>query len=247
LAISTSCAGDGGGSGGSGGQGGGGGGQGGSAGNTGGGTCSPGADEICFANNKAAGLMTGYGWVALGAADTITSPVCDNTANGGGASEQITKATPCPEAGGKTVWSSTEGLCMTGSIPVVTGGDYTGNWGLQIGWNASDPTGSTLSKTGYSKVTFTFDDSGISPKNTAIRGEIHRKGDPDDGNYCATLQSGTAASLTAFNTKCWDGSGTNLTVDDIPNIDKMGIQISSDATNAYTVNNFCITKIAFSN
>jgi hypothetical protein len=243
VALSASCAGgEGGGTGGTGGGGGAGGGGGGAGGNSV--ACTPGTDEICFGSGKAAGVMGGYGWIALGAADKATSPKCDNTTNGGAADEEITKDKPCPESGGKTVWSSSTALCISGSIPVVTNDDYAGNWGVQIGWNASDPVGSKLDKT-YSKVAFTFNAAAVTPANTAIRGQIHRTGDNAETTYCATLQSGTAVTLTAFNTKCWDGSGTSLTADDVPNIDKMGIQISSDTKNAYEIKDFCLDKVVF--
>jgi hypothetical protein len=214
-------------------------------GQSGGGSCTAGADSVCFSAGKASGLMTGYGYIALGKADTATAPVCDNTTNGGSASELITADKPCPEAGGKSVWTTPDvGLCISGSIPVVSGGDYTGNWGLQIGCNVSDPAGDTI-KNSYSKITFNYNESAVSPKNTAIRGEIHVKGDAADKTYCATVNSGTATSLIAFNTKCWDSTGDSLTNDMIPNIDKIGIQISSDDKQAYAVKDFCWTGIAF--
>jgi hypothetical protein len=59
-------------------------------------------------------------------------------------------------------------------------------------------------------------------------------------------------NLTDFNTECWAGyrCGTDpnciqLKATDIPNIDKVGVQISSDIGNLYTVNNFCLQQIAF--
>jgi hypothetical protein len=214
-------------------------------GQSGSGSCTAGEDSVCFAAGKASGVMKGYGYIALGASDTATSPVCDNTANGGTASESITSAKPCPEAGGKSVWSTPDvGLCISGSIPMVTGGDYTGNWGLQIGCNVSDPAGTAI-ETAYSKITFNFSDAGVNPKNTDVRGELHIKGDDSGKTYCATVTSGAASSLIAFNTACWDGSGDNLTADKIPNIDKIGIQLSSSDKKSYEVKDFCWTGLSF--
>lgn len=214
-------------------------------GQSGGGSCTAGADSVCFSAGKASGLMTGYGYIALGKLDTATQPVCDNTANGGTATELITAEKPCPEAGGKSVWTTPDvGLCISGSIPVVTGGAYTDNWGLQIGCNVSDPAGGKIG-TSYSKITFTFNDTAVTPKNNAIRGEIHVSGDAADKTYCATVNSGKETSLVAFNTKCWDSSGDSLTTDMIPNIDKIGIQISSDDLKAYEVKDFCWTGLSF--
>jgi len=58
--------------------------------------------------------------------------------------------------------------------------------------------------------------------------------------------SGSAVTLTALNTRCWDGSGNALTSTDVRNIDRVGIQIPSSNT-AISVNNFCINKIVFGN
>jgi hypothetical protein len=249
LALTGACAGDGGNGNEGGSGGGGGGGEGGSPGGCvtdipEGSSCEPGENDICFSKGQAKGVMTGWGWIALGNVDTATSPVCDNTANGGACDEQITKEKPCPEGGGKTMWTNPDqGLCLTGSIPVVTQGDYTGNWGVQIGWNSSDPVGTPIGKT-YSKVTFNWTGT-VDPVNNAMRGELHVLGQSPETTYCATVKSGEAISLAAFNTKCWDKTGVDLTADDIPNIDKAGLQVSSDDKKAYTITDLCVTKISF--
>lgn len=248
LAVAGSCASDGGGGGGGAG-GGGGGGEGGNGGGCvtdipEGSSCEPGENDICFSKGQAKGLMTGWGFIALGNVDTATSPVCDNTANGGECNEPITKEKPCPENGGKTMWTNPDkGLCLTGSIPVVTAGDYTGNWGVQIGWNATDPAGGTLDKS-FSKVTFNWTGT-VDPVNNAMRGELHVLGQSPETTYCATVRSGESVSLSAFNTKCWDGTGNDLTTDDIPKIDKAGLQVSSDDKKAYTITDLCVTKVSF--
>jgi hypothetical protein len=238
-------------------NGGGGGGAGGGGGGTGGGgssgcvtdipegsSCEPGENDVCFSKGQAKGLMTGWSYIALGSVDVATSPVCDNTANGGTCSEKITKEKPCPEQGGKTMWNNPDkGLCLSGSIPVVTGGDYTGNWGVQIGWNASDPAGTPIGKT-FSKINFTWTGT-VDPLNPAMRGELHRQGDSAETTYCATVRSGEDISLSAFNTKCWDKTGVDLTTDDVAKIDKMGLQVSADDKKAYTITDLCVTKVTF--
>jgi hypothetical protein len=80
-----------------------------------------------------------------------------------------------------------------------------------------------------------------------MRAEIHRLGDPDATTYCATTTSGTPITLTTFNTACWDNTGTALKATDLPNIDKIGLQVSADTSNSYTVTNLCLTSIAFGN
>lgn len=207
-------------------------------------TGSTSSSSVSFSYGKASGAINGYAWVALGAQDTLTSPTCDNSIAGGSTSTPITSTSPCMNV---TSWSSSNALCISGTIPAVVGGDYDNNWGIQIGVNSSQPpatsTAYTLGKS-YAKVTFSLTGT-VTPTNTAIRGMLHRLGDADTTTYCATIRSGTAVSITAFNTACWDGTGTSLTAADVPHIDKVGVQVSSDVSNAYTISNFCLTGIAF--
>jgi hypothetical protein len=257
-AMTTSCAGGGGGSAGSaGGSAGGaaGGASGGAAGGSTGATCTAGADGVCFSTGQASGLMTGYGWIAMGQFNSATQPVCDNTANGGTASQTISKAAPCPATGGKTVWNTpNQGLCITGSVPKVgttagvTGPDYTGYWGLEVGANADASTG-TIDISGYTSVSFNYTDAALTPAHPGIvRGEIHVKGHvPADESYCALLTGpGKGSLLTSFNTQCWvGGAGIALTAADMKNVDQMGVQISSDVTTDYTATNFCWSGVTF--
>jgi hypothetical protein len=265
LAMSASCGssstsnggsgGNGGGGSGGGGNGGGGSGGGGSGGSTSSGTCTdPGADAVNFCHGKAQGVMAGYAYIALGKLDTATDPKCAPDSKDTNTTQDITKDTPCPTTG-TTVWNAADALCITGDIPAVTGGDYTSNWGLQIGVNTIDPpataSGSgTLNKT-YASITVTTTGT-ITPTNTAIRVVLHTVGMAADANpYCATMQaSGKAISLDAFNTECWGPStaAKYLTKDDkVADIDKVGVQISSDTSNEYKVNNFCVTGFQFGN
>ena len=71
--------------------------------------------------------------------------------------------------------------------------------------------------------------------------------------YCAIISdSDKPVALTAFNTECWAGSTCGgsttckqLTESDIPKIDKIGVQISSDTAKEYDVTDFCLQKITF--
>jgi len=230
-AMTTSCAGGGGTGGSAGGAGGGGGGA--AGGSTGGSACDtvP-ADTIGFCKGSAKGLMTGAGWVALGSLDTLTEPTCGGTA--------ITKAAACTSV---TTWNADDKLCMTGSIPALPGTpvqtDYDNNWGVQIGLNATEPN-TQFDASAYTGVTFNISGAPL----TGNRAMIHRAGDSDSTTYCATFQSGNKVALTAFNTKCWDGSGVSLASADLSKIDKMGIQVSSTSA-AITVANLCLTSIVF--
>jgi hypothetical protein len=170
----------------------------------------------------------------------------------------------CPTTG-RTVWNKTDQLCITGAMPVVAAADYKHNWGLQIGMNTSAPPAAEGGQTfgemhpgaSYSSIAFTYTGD-VTPTNTAIRLILHTKGmaaDCSDNPYCATVTaSGKVIPLSSFNTACWDGSGTDFdpaAADDgthlngLQNIDKIGIQISSDDKKAYTVTNFCVQSIVF--
>ena len=175
--------------------------------------------------------MTGYGWVALGKDDTVTDPKCGTSA--------ITSTTQCAA----TTWSTTDSLCMSGSIPALpaspTSADYSNNWGIMLGINATDPEGGGLGQS-FSSVTITVTGSPTS----GLRAKVHKKGGPSDG-YCAPYTSG-AIPFTSFTTECWNTTspGTAITAADVPNIDQIGIQVPSSQT-AITVSNLCITGITF--
>jgi hypothetical protein len=139
--------------------------------------------------------------------------------------------------------------------------DTSGN-GQTLGQIASDASSFTtiaLTTTGT-----------VTPANQAIRVIIHlvsmecwRK------PYCATMSaSDKAIVLTSFNTQCWNGSVCSASVascstcaagdktclnaccsqlqaSDLPNIDKIGVQISSDTSKDYTIDNYCLKAITF--
>jgi hypothetical protein len=188
---------------------------------------------VTFCKGLALGAMTGYGWVALGSADTITDPTCDV------AKAAITQAAPCAA---NTNWSKPDGLCMSGSVPALPGdagaADYSSNWGVQIGVNAKDPNAGM--GTSWKTITFTMSGS----PSTGLRAVIHKNGDPDSTGYCFAMTPGTAIKITDFNSACWNSSGTSLTDADAASIDKIGVQVSSTAT-AITVDSLCLTKIDF--
>jgi hypothetical protein len=213
----------------------------GAGGSTGGGSSAPPAsgDSITFTSGKADGLFTGYSFVAMGKDDTVTDPTCDT------AKTPITKAAPCTTT---TNWKDGGSkLCISGKIPKVVGGDYTSNWGMQIGVNAVDPNaavGSAMSK--YKTVTFTFSGK---PTNGSVRGLFHRNGDdPDKLNpFCTdSIKSGTAYPLTRFNRDCWTPKEDSYFKEaDLPLIDMIGIQIPSSDTVEIDVQDVCLEKVEF--
>ncbi|HJX66047.1 MAG TPA: hypothetical protein VJ860_19080 [Polyangia bacterium] len=231
-----------------------------------GGTTPGNSDEVTFKDGKAQGPMTGYAYIALGIQNAASSPVCAEDPNDVTKTRLITApdANTCDKPGatcpitGRTVWNSSSALCITGTIPKVQGTDYTSDWGLQIAMNSSSPpadssgNGRTLGTT-YSTITYDITPEAITPTNNAVRAVIHLVSqlcyaDP----YCATIPaSGAVLNLTDFNTECWNGPACTtvackqLTAADVPNIDKVGVQISSDTGNVYTVNNFCLNNIKF--
>jgi hypothetical protein len=183
-------------------------------------------NTVTFSGGRAHGAMTGYGWVALGQADTLSAPTC------GG--QPVTAATYCSSYD----WPAGSGLCMSGEIPAVYGGDYTSNWGIMLSANVSDPQGGSLGQS-FQSITFNLQGSPI----TSLRGTVHRKGDSDEINYCANIRPGVAVQFTSFNTACWDGSGTPLKSAYVPDLDWIGIQVPSGTVAAITVSNLCLTSL----
>ncbi len=225
-------------SGGTGNPGTGGSGAGGNGGAGGGTACTPGENQVCFKDGKAEGAMTGFGWVALGMLDILTDPTCDTDKHA------IDSAHACTTT---TNWSTSNSLCISGTIPALPAmpfqSDYDNNWGIQIGVNTSEPPGVTLGKTPTS-VTITVSGSPL----TGLRAEAHVKGEPAGQTYCADLMSGQAIPFSKFNLECWNGDAASpskaLSSDNIQNIDKVGIQVSSTATEI-EVENLCLQSIAF--
>jgi len=201
-------------------------------------TASDGVDAssatVTFNQGVASGPMTGYGWVTLGASDSVSSPTC------GTGSPTITSTNPCQKG---TIWSSPTALCVTGAVPalpaVPTAADYTANWGLQVGVNAREPIAAMARS--FSTIAINFSGSPVSD----LRVELHRSGDAAGATYCfAGVRSEAAIELTNFNTKCWDGTGTALTTADVLTIDGVGLQVTS-GTSAITVTNLCLNSIVF--
>ena len=206
-------------------------------GSAGGGAVAGGGNTVTFANGAAVGPMTGWGWIALGALDTATDPTCDTPAVG----TPITKTAACNEG---THWNATDALCITGTIPALPAqpvqADYDANWGLQIGVNTNADDTIALGQN-FSTIAIVVDGSPLA----GLRIELHRQGDAEATTYCAT-NTGATMNLTSFNTACWDGTGTAFTADDVPKIDKVGIQVSSVKT-PITVANLCWHQIVFGN
>jgi hypothetical protein len=216
----------------------GGGGNGGTNGGTSGGlACTSSDTKVCFKDGKAEGPMTGYGWVALGMLDALTDPTCDTDKHA------IDSAHACTTT---TNWSTSDSLCISGTIPALPAtpfqSDYDNNWGIQIGVNTSEPPGVTLGK---SPTSLTITVAG-SP-STGLRAILHVKGEPAGQAYCAELTSGQAIPLAKFNLECWNGDAADpskaLVASNIPNIDKLGIQVSSTAAEI-KVQNLCLQSIA---
>jgi hypothetical protein len=231
---------------GSGGSGGGSGGVGGGSGGSGGGaggTVTSGTKNtgttVTFAKGKAAGAMTGYGWVALGKLDSVTDPTC------GPSKTAITSTAACAS---DPNWSATDKLCISGGCPALpaspTSTDYADNYGIVVGVNAGDKggTGDASEVLGQSFKTISVAASGM--PSSEVRIQIHKKGDPDSTSYCIKYSS-SAIDLTKFATDCYATSPTGLfKAADIPNIDKVSLEAVSAST-AVTVTSMCITGITF--
>lgn len=187
------------------------------------------AATITFKSGRAVATgVNGYGWVTLGAADTVTSPKC------GAAGTAITAATPCAA---DIVWDNTSALCTTGTIPSLSASpDYATNWGIQIGTNLKEP----LAAGGLAFKSVAINLTGVPA--SGLRLELHRSGDADGATYCALMTPGTLIPITKFNTKCWNDLGDALTEADAAKIDRIGVQVSSDSTDI-AVTELCLQSI----
>jgi hypothetical protein len=191
---------------------------------------------VTFDKGKAAGAMTGYGWVALGSLDTITDPTC------GASKTPITSITPCAS---DPNWSGT-GLCITGSCPALGATpDYTNNYGVVVGVNAGDAggTGDASLVLGQTFTSITITATGA--PTSEVRAQIHIKGDADSKSYCLKFTSGTAMDFAKFATDCYATAPTGLfPAASAPNIDKVSLEAVS-ATTAVSVTSMCMTGITF--
>jgi hypothetical protein len=193
----------------------------------------PTGTTVTFVSGKASGAMVGYGWVASGSLDSVTDPTC------GATKAIITTATPCAA---DPNWSSTSSLCVSGSIPALpaapTQADYNANYGIVVGVNANDPSG-TL---GQSFTTMTMAATGL--PTGIVRAQVHVKGDPDGTSYCMTY-SASAMTLAKFAIDCYATAPTQpIPAASIANIDKVSLEAVSGQT-AVTVTSMCITGITF--
>ena len=129
---------------------------------------------------------------------------------------------------------------------------------------AVDPDGHTLGQS-YSGITLTTKGAATPPLPASqLRAVIHLLNQTCTENpYCAIMKSGTPIVLTSFNTMCWNGSTCTastacaadaadkttccqqLQASDVPNIDKIGVQLSSDTGVDYDVSDFCLVGISF--
>ncbi|MGD0838228.1 MAG: hypothetical protein ABSB49_16445 [Polyangia bacterium] len=189
---------------------------------------------VTFANGLGVGVVSGYGWVAMGTDDTVSSPTC------GSGHLPISGASPCENS---TIWDEGNALCATGSVPALptptTSAVYAAYWGLQIGVNVKPASTSGPIGVAYRTITVNLTGSPTS----GLRIELHRYGDSAGSDYCASLPVPAApVPLTSFNTSCWDNSGTFLTTADAPNIDQISVQVTSGSS-AITVDELCLDSI----
>jgi hypothetical protein len=201
------------------------------------GTASPNTgNTVTFSSSgKATGAMSGWAYVAMGTTDYLVDPTCGSSAT------TISGDKPCSSV---VNWSS-QGICISGTLPALpeapSDTDYINNWGYQIGVNATDSGKGVLGQK--------FTDIAMIVTGTPLSGLrifIHRAGDSEGVNYCAAMTSGAYVSLSSFNTKCWDSppDGVAFPTSDVPNIDKIALQVSSSNV-PVVVTNLCVTGIKF--
>jgi hypothetical protein len=197
-------------------------------------------EETTFVSGHGQGALTGRGYVSLGVIDTVTSPTCNGMQIGGLSPSfpPVTFNSTCrPSA---ITWDSATGLCVSGTIPGSSSNpsymDYMIDWGILVGVAAREPVQAI--GIAYSSITLTVSgwDSG------ALFAVVHLDNDANNLTYCARMTSGTAITLSSFNTECLFGSGKRLAEADVERIDKIGVQIPPSQSRT-TVADFCLSKI----
>ena len=117
---------------------------------------------------------------------------------------------------------------LTGTVPALpsspTATDYSDNWEIMVAAQCHDPS----APLGGSFRSINFQLTGL--PTSGLRAVLHRAGDAVATNYCTPMTSNSPIAFTAFNTACWDGSGTPLTLADVPNLDWIGIQVPSGSS-----------------
>lgn len=218
--------------GGSGGFGGVGGGGGGGAGGGAGGTWSESWTTVAFKDGRAApyGIPSqppnGYGWVAVAPPATLVSPVCDGA--------PITASSSCSHT---PDWPSTQELCISGSIPADPGNDGQQSLGVMVGLNVTEPFGGVLG-VAYVRTFVTLSGSPVQ----GLRLVVHRSGDPEGTTYCVPVTNIERIEFTSFNTKCWDDSGIALRPEDVPNLDRIALQVPSTGS-PIAIDDLCLSGL----
>jgi hypothetical protein len=196
-------------------------------------SASPPSNVVSIVNGKAEGAMTGWGWVDLGAYDTVTDPVCLDPEG------PVADGVTCLD----TLWSSLSAYCVSGTIPALsatpTTAEYTNNWGIRINLPATDEYTGTLGQA-FTSVAVSL----TGAPTTGMRLTVHRQGDAGGTFYCSPITSGSFVSFSSFNTACWDGSGTRFSASSVSKIDRIGILVPPALT-SITLSNFCLTGLTF--
>jgi len=210
-----------------------------------GGSPAAGGNTVTFSSGQAQGLMTGYGWAALGTEDdTLTSPTCGTTLT------PLTPTAPCTTANPAN-WSSTNALCISGNVGALpaapTQTDYSDNWGVEVGVDANTDTTIPIGQS-FSTISVALSGTPM----TGLRVDIGTTTSLSTAPYCAVWTAGPIP-LTSFNTECWngtscasstDGKCVQLQASDVTNITQVMIQVPSTSA-AIPVTNLCMTGITF--
>jgi hypothetical protein len=139
-------------------------------------------------------------------------------------------------------------LCISGNVMALpampTPADYSNDWGCGIGVNLNQAMATMMGQM-TPKMPYTLTGTGVTvtvsnlPSCTTARVVLDQNGATPA--YCAPLTSGVEIPWSAFNTACWDGSGTSLSGP--PSSQAIKVQFVTGMT-ACTFTDFCITDIS---
>lgn len=184
----------------------------------------PGSPVAIGADGKLDGPMSGYAWVAAGAAATVSTP------------------SPCDPSG---CFKDTKGqLCTRGTLPALqcTGQgtaqyacNWAANWGAEIGMNPSADGGPWQSGA-PSSVSIAYHGG-----RGTYRLNAHLAGDPASKVYCFdAYQTGQVVRAGQLKTACWGDGGDALA--DFQRVDQIGLEITSAETPVSF--DYCVSAIA---
>lgn len=133
----------------------------------------------------------------------------------------------------------------TAAIPKLASGefDYSGVWGVSVGWNLYKDDTATQPQDVSSKKSVTVGLAGKIPNSLRVQMDVPSADGSSNTTYCATLVVGTGegtVKLTSLKTECWGTTGTAF---DPATMKPKNISVQATASKTKADFDFCVTKL----